>query len=184
MRILPFEIGDLAFLHVEGNRELEIATQAVWHRISDASQEKWNNASSKWCEDGSGSGYITVTFAVFKDGELWGAWGLYRLSAANEENTCFTCRMAPMLPDLLDGDMENPPDLSRVRSIIAWLLDNELATDTGEMFCVVRRRNPDDTEAVEFQHEWNNIENMEDSLTLYADDKTGDNSERTGVDGS
>lgn len=182
MRILPFDIGDLTFVHVEGDPDLEKKASAKWVSISDRAMEKWKNAPTKWCDDGASSGYITVTFAVFKEDELWGTWGLYRLESANDENTCFRCRMAPMIPDVIEGDMENPPDLTRVRSIIAYFLANDIETDTGASFCVVTRRNPTESDEVANGQEWNNIANMDDSLTMHDDDLTGDNAIRMGVE--
>jgi len=184
MRVLPFTIGDLDFIHTEGDDELDRAARDYFRQQADVAVFAWRRDDGyTTCSHEEG----TIVFALVRDGEFWGTWALYRVRPAGADPNVVTALPAPMFHDIGVGSRVGKEDISeereaarrefwkRVNTIMEWMLDDPMPLEGGGSLVVERFRFPDFADHDPAQHEWAGVEDdfAQDSKKVHVSNEEG-----------
>lgn len=160
MRIDPFEVGDLRFVHVlPGTDEYKRATQWFHQAVVRALGKRKKFSDVEYCPEEDGD--LHYVFSVTENGQFAGTWTLYKVRSVEGHRDRLVCHIGPMLKDVI----QDPPDLTRVRAVSDWLLKNGLSTDDRRTLEIEKILLPEDDgsrDTIE-QHRWKHEHSRLDS---------------------
>lgn len=189
MPVLPFNIGDMRFVHTQGDDELNKLASDYFNKQANLAVFKWRRENEYTC-----CSIIerTLIFAVFVDDEFFGTWGLYRVRPVADDPNIVTALPAPMFHDIgvatvlethegeSQGDREKREAASRVwwrrvNRVMEHFLDNTLPMTEGGTFEVQSFRFPNTADRDPLQHEWRGHEEAfaQDSKKVHRADSDG-----------
>lgn len=164
MPILPFTIGDLRFVHTEGDDALDKAMRLIWAQRSEASAHRWQGEEWSQC-DCPGTNILFAVSSIAHPTVPSDPFALYGVLPIGSDPNVIKAIPAPMFKGIVED--VRPPDEGGVPpdraetfwkslfSVLEKFLDVTLARDDGTALDLEHWYWPDCTQPGHpKQHEW------------------------------
>jgi len=169
--IVPFTIDDLEFRHTEDDAGLDEQARERWRDLSEVATQSWRSEEWVHCSDNESN----IPFAVFRDGQFYGTWVLYRARPVGGDEDTVSALPGPMFGDIAaripepalgpSGDIINADEIAaaeavaavfwrRMFGIMEWMDANPMPMHDGGALVVDHWRFPSVADNDPPQHEW------------------------------